>query len=89
MTNQTNRTNKTNKVDGKEQEIRFEDAYQELVQIIDQLEAGDLSLDDSMALFERGRSLVLLCEKQLNSAELRVSQLLSDGDGNLRTESMS
>jgi exodeoxyribonuclease VII small subunit len=85
----TNQTNKTNKVDGKEQEIRFEEGYQELVQIIDQLEAGDLSLDDSMALFERGRSLVLLCEKQLNSAELRVSQLLSDGDGNLRTESMS
>jgi exodeoxyribonuclease VII small subunit len=76
-------------VDGKEQEIRFEEAYQELVQIIDQLEAGDLSLDDSMALFERGRSLVLLCEKQLNGAELKVSQLLSDGDGNLRTESMS
>ena len=84
----TDKTNKTNKADSKEQDIRFEEAYQELVQIIDQLEAGDLSLDDSMALFERGRTLVQTCEKQLETAELRVSQLLSDKDGNLRTESI-
>jgi exodeoxyribonuclease VII small subunit len=79
----------TNKTSSKEQEIRFEEAYQELAQIIDQLEAGDLSLDESMTLFERGRGLVVICEKQLNTAELKVSQLLSDGDGNMRTESMS
>ncbi len=69
-----------------EQEPRFEDAYQELVEIIDQLESGALSLDESMTLFERGRKLVTLCEGQLNVAELRVSQLLSDADGTLRTE---
>jgi exodeoxyribonuclease VII small subunit len=67
-------------------EPRFEDAYQELAEIIDQLESGSLSLDESMTLFERGRILVTLCEKQLNTAELRVSQLLSDADGNMRTE---
>ena len=72
-----------------DQNTRFEDAYQELADIIDRLEAGDQSLDDSMALFERGRTLVLLCEKQLNAAELRVSQLLADGDGNVRLEPMS
>jgi exodeoxyribonuclease VII small subunit len=65
---------------------RFEDAYQELADIIDRLESGDLSLDESMTLFERGRTLVMLCEKQLNAAELRVSQLLGDADGNMRTE---
>ena len=65
---------------------RFEDAYQELADIIDRLESGDLSLDESMTLFERGRTLVTLCEKQLNAAELRVSQLLGDADGNMRTE---
>jgi exodeoxyribonuclease VII small subunit len=81
-------TNKqVNKKD--QQELRFEDAYQELVQIVDRLESGDLSLDDSMALFERGRRLIAVCEEQLNTAELRVSQLLSDGDGNTRLESLS
>ncbi len=65
---------------------RFEAAYQELVQIIDQLESGDLSLDESMALFERGQRLVRLCEDQLNTAELRVNQLLSDANGNLTAE---
>ncbi len=68
---------------------RFEEAYQELVQIIDQLESGDLSLDESMVLFERGQRLVQLCEGQLNAAELRVNQLLSDADGNLKTEPLA
>ncbi len=70
-------------------DLRFEDAYQELSQIVNQLEAGDLALDESMALFERGRRLIALCEGQLNAAELRVSQLLSDADGNLRTERLT
>jgi exodeoxyribonuclease VII small subunit len=69
-----------------EQEPRFEDAYQELTQIIDQLESSDLSLDESMTLFERGRRLVQICERQLNAAELRVSQLLSETDGNVKAE---
>ncbi len=68
---------------------RFEEAYQELVQIIDQLESGDLSLDESMVLFERGQRLVQLCEGQLNAAELRVNQLLSDTDGSLKAEPLS
>ena len=67
---------------------RFEDAYQELTNIIDQLESGNLSLDESMTLFERGRTLVTICEKQLNTAELKVSQLLSDANGNLRLEAL-
>ena len=66
--------------------IRFEEAYQELTTIIDQLESGSMTLDDSMALFERGRKLVLICEDQLDNAELKVSQLLGDSDGNMHTE---
>ena len=69
-------------------EPRFEDAYQELSQIVNDLEAGDLPLEESMALFERGRRLIALCEGQLNSAELLVSQLLSDADGSLHTEAL-
>ncbi len=69
-------------------DVRFEDAYRELAEIIDRLEAGDQTLDDSMTLFERGHALVLLCEKQLNAAQLRVSQLLGDSDGSTRLEPM-
>jgi exodeoxyribonuclease VII small subunit len=68
--------------------VRFEEAYQELSAIIDQLESGNLTLDESMALFERGRKLALICEDQLDSAELKVSQLLGDADGNMHTEDM-
>jgi len=82
----TDKVSYQNKSD--DNDMRFEDAYRELAEIIDRLEAGDQTLDDSMALFERGRVLVLLCEKQLNAAELRVSQLLGDGEGNTRLEPM-
>ena len=71
-----------------ENDLRFEDAYQELVDLIGQLESGELPLDESMTLFERGRRLITLCEGQLNAAELRVSQLLSDASGDLHTESL-
>ncbi len=67
-------------------EIRFEDAFRELESIIDRLEAGNLSLDESMSLFERGRQLAILCEQHLNAAELKVSQLLGEDENDLRTE---
>jgi exodeoxyribonuclease VII small subunit len=70
-------------------ELSFEDAYQELSEIVNQLESGDLALDESMALFERGRRLINLCEDQLNKAELRVSQLMNDSDGNPKLEPLS
>jgi exodeoxyribonuclease VII small subunit len=61
---------------------RFEDAYRELGEILDKLESGDLTLDDSVALYERGRLLVELCAKMLDSAELRISRLTGDDEGN-------
>jgi exodeoxyribonuclease VII small subunit len=70
-------------------ELRFEDAYRELEEIVDQLESGDLALDESMALFERGRGLIALCETQLSNAELRVTQLLTDASGNVRAEPLT
>lgn len=79
--------NMTNNPDS--QNIRFEDAYRELEEIVDQLESGDLALDESMALFERGRRLIALCETQLSNAELRVTQLLTDASGNVRAEPLN
>ena len=60
-------------------ELSFEAAYAELEGIISQLDTGDLPLEDSVQLFERGRKLSEYCQTLLDSAELRVSQLLEGG----------
>ena len=60
-------------------ELSFETAYEELEGIITKLESGDLPLDDSVTLFERGRLLSEHCQSLLDKAELRVSQLTTDG----------
>jgi exodeoxyribonuclease VII small subunit len=61
-------------------ELAFEAAYDELATIIQQLESGSLSLDESVRLFERGRALSEHCQTLLDKAELRVMQLTGAGD---------
>ncbi len=60
-------------------ELSFEAAYAELETIIGRLESGELSLEESVELFERGRKLSEHCQELLDKAELRVNQLSSDG----------
>lgn len=60
--------------------VSFEEALAELEQIVEQLEIGDLALEESLALFERGQALARLCNEQLESATLRVEQLTEDGE---------
>lgn len=60
-------------------ELSFEAAYAELESIVNKLESGELSLDESVSLFERGRELSDYCQKILDGAELRVNQLTDDG----------
>jgi exodeoxyribonuclease VII small subunit len=61
-------------------EITFEQALKELESIIAQLESGELPLDESLKLFERGQTLAAQCAKLLAAAELKVKQLTLDGD---------
>ena len=63
-------------------EIRFESAVKRLEEIVNKLEAGDLSLDDSIKLFEEGVKLYQICLKRLDEAEKKVEILLKDKDGN-------
>ena len=56
---------------------RFEHSLDELEQLVQRMEKGDLSLDDSLAAYERGVSLYRHCQTALEQAELRV-RLLSD-----------
>lgn len=58
----------------------FESAIAELEKIVKQLEDGDLPLDTSLALFERGVTLSRYCHDQLGAAERRIEQLTERGD---------
>ncbi len=54
----------------------FEQALDELEKVVKQLESGDLPLEETLALFERGVGLSDACRKQLESAETRIEILL-------------
>ncbi|EIL87713.1 MULTISPECIES: exodeoxyribonuclease VII small subunit [Rhodanobacter] len=54
----------------------FEHSLDELEQLVAKMEGGDLSLDDSLASFERGIGLYRQCQQSLEKAELRVRLLL-------------
>jgi exodeoxyribonuclease VII small subunit len=58
------------------EELSFEQARAELEQIVRRLEDGQISLDESLKLWERGEQLHALCLAQLNQAEQRVGELL-------------
>ena len=62
-------------------QMSFEEAFTELEATVIQLERGDLSLEESIVLFERGQALAAHCNVQLDTSELRVRQLLPDGAG--------
>ena len=53
----------------------FEDAFTELRETVEALEAGDLSLEAATQLFERGMKLAKACNEMLSTAELQVSRL--------------
>lgn len=62
-------------------EMDFEKALKELEDIVTQLEQGNLALEKSLALFERGVALARQCKARLDAAQLRVSQLVKDKEG--------
>ena len=62
----------------------FEGALAELEEVVEQLESGDLPLDDSLAAFEKGVGLVKFCNQKLSEVEKKVELLLKDKDGRLQ-----
>jgi len=59
------------------QSLSFEDGYDRLEELIEQLEAGQLSLEESVALYEEGIQLATHCGHKLDDAELRINTLLN------------
>ena len=56
-------------------ERTFEEAQQELEQIVARLEKGEASLDEALALWEKGEELYALCRAKLDAAEGKVEEL--------------
>lgn len=65
---------------------RFEDSLKKLEGIVEQMEKGELTLEDSLKLFEEGVGLSASCKEQLDAAEGRVQQLIKQRDGSLKVE---
>ncbi len=61
--------------------MTFEEALTELEGIVRQLEAGDVDLEKSIAIYERGAALKTHCESRLKSAELKVEQIVQGTNG--------
>lgn len=68
--------------DKKVSDMSFEEAMKELETVVGQLERGDVPLEDSIKLYERGAALKKRCEEKLQEAEEKVAAITLDGDGN-------
>ncbi len=66
--------------------LTYEQDMAELEKLIGQLEDGQLPLEQTLALYERGRELAALCAEMLEKAELKVRTLSADKPGSSQTE---
>ena len=62
------------------EELNFEEALAKLDEIVSQLEDGELTLEQSLSLFEQGQMLAGRCADLLKNAELKVELLTVDGE---------
>jgi exodeoxyribonuclease VII small subunit len=74
------------KLKEKSQDQSFESLFSELEATVAKLEAGDLSLDESLALFQRGMDLSKKCGALLDQAELRIKELVPQANGEMELE---
>lgn len=62
-------------------QMTFEAAMAELESVVTRLESGEVALEDSIALYERGAALRSHCETKLKEAEAKIAKITLDGDG--------
>ena len=71
----------------KPDDVPLEQALAELHEIVAELEAGEISLEESLARYESGMTLIRSCHEKLTTAEQRIQQLAGlDADGQPRLE---
>jgi exodeoxyribonuclease VII small subunit len=68
---------------------KFESALEELEQVVEQLESGELSLEDSLSAFEKGVGLVRFCNQKLNEVEKKIEMLVKDKEGKLQLKALT
>ncbi len=61
--------------------LSFEDALRALEDVVRKLEGGDVPLDDSIALYERGEQLRKHCQARLDAAQARIEKIVQKADG--------
>jgi len=66
--------------------LSFEQALAELEKIVSLLERGDVALEDSIRMYERGAALKAHCEAKLKDAQLKVEQIVLSRDGEIGLE---
>lgn len=64
------------------EDMSFEQAMAELERVVGALERGDVALEQSIALYERGAKLKARCDQKLKEAEEKVALITLDGEGN-------
>ncbi len=69
--------------------LPFDRAMAEFKQVVEKLEAGNLPLEDSIALFEQGVMLQRRCERMLSEAELRFQRLVEQAGGRVRAQDLA
>jgi exodeoxyribonuclease VII small subunit len=69
-------------------EMKYEEAFQELKEVVSKLESSELSLEEGLTLFERGQALAARCSVLLEDAELKLKQLVPDEDGEYSEETI-
>ena len=61
--------------------LSFEDALRALEDVVRKLESGEVPLDDSISLYERGEQLRKLCQTRLDAAQQRIERIVAGPDG--------
>lgn len=65
---------------------KFEKSIEELKKIIEKLESGNIPLDDSLALFEKGVKILNSANKKLGDMQKKVEILVKDSEGNIKQQ---
>ena len=66
--------------------LSFEQALGELEVIVEKLERGDIALEESISIYQRGAALKKYCESKLKGAQLKVDKIVLGADGSVGTE---
>lgn len=74
------------KIESAVEELSFEAALKELEGIVSRLEQGEVDLEDSIVLYERGQALKGHCEKKLKAAESRLEKIVHGANGAIGSE---